>query len=184
MIINQDIKVFDDIIDPELQDYFYAIIFGKFKNSEIYPTVDFSVKYEPTAQEGDNIPMSFVHILKSSSKMSQHLENFSIIPLKVCEYLKVNLKDIYFARTFLTMPYETTLEYAKPHTDLVVPHWVVLYYVNDADGDTVFFDNNNNIVERVTPKKGRVVFFNGKILHGGGIPKKFPRCAVNFDIFI
>ena len=59
---------------------------------------------------------------------------------------------------------------------------VILYYVNDADGDTVFFDGNNNIVKSVTPKKGTAVLFNGHILHAGGIPKKHSRCIVNYNI--
>lgn len=178
------IKIFDDLIDTHLQDYYESVIFGKTSKGEILPTVDFTVKYELTAKDGDFVPLSFIHVLKSSFKTSPHFENFGKIPLAVCRHLKTNLKDVHFARIFLTTPYKTSLEYAAPHVDMGIPHWVVLYYVNDSDGDTVFFDKHNNIVERVTPKKGRVVFFNGNILHGGGIPKEFPRCAVNFDIAI
>jgi len=68
--------------------------------------------------------------------------------------------------------------------DLPFDHLVVLYYVNDSDGDTVFFNKQNEIVKSVSPKKGRVVAFDGSIYHGGGIPKKGPRCAINFDILI
>lgn len=182
--VTEHIQIFDDLIDPFLQDYFQSVIFGKTDKGQILPTVDFTVKYEATAQEGDYVPMSFIHVLKSSFKTSNHFENFGKIPLAVCQHLKTNLKDIFFARIFLTVPYTTSLEYAKPHVDMNIPHWVVLYYVNDADGETVFFDKNNNIVERVQPKKGRIVFFNGDILHSGGIPKEFPRCVVNFDISI
>lgn len=178
------IQVFDDVLDPFLVEYFHGAVFGKTETTNVYPVVEFTAKYEVTAKEGNYTPLSFVHVLKSSAKMSQHLENFSLIPIKLCEHLKVKMKDIYFARLFLTMPGNSSLDHAAPHTDMPIPHWVVLYYVNDADGDTVFFDNNNNIIERVTPKKGRVVLFNGNILHGGGIPKKSPRCVVNFDITI
>ena len=47
------------------------------------------------------------------------------------------------------------------HTDMKCPHTVCLYYVNDADGDTFFFDKNREIVDRVTPKKGSMVVFDG-----------------------
>lgn len=187
MLEKNDIKIFDNLLTPFQEDYFAAMIFGKTsqdKKQEVQPSVDFTVKYELTAQEENHVPLSFTHILKSSPKLSPHLETFSYIPIAVCEHLKMFLKDIYFARIFLTMPYKTQLEYANPHTDLVMPHWVVLYYVNDADGDTVFFDKNKNIIERVTPKKGRIVFFKGNIMHGGGIPKEYPRAVVNFDIAI
>jgi hypothetical protein len=82
------------------------------------------------------------------------------------------------------MPYDTQLEHYAPHTDLPFDHLVVLYYVNDADGDTVFFNEKNEIIKSVSPKRGRVVAFDGRILHGGGIPKAGPRCAINFDILI
>jgi ectoine hydroxylase-related dioxygenase (phytanoyl-CoA dioxygenase family) len=59
---------------------------------------------------------------------------------------------------------------------------VVFYYVNDADGDTVFFDQNHQVMKSVSPKKGRLIIFDGTLYHGGGIPKKGPRCAINFNI--
>tara|TARA_B110000977_G_C11090784_1_gene496777 strand:- start:469 stop:1050 length:582 start_codon:yes stop_codon:yes gene_type:complete len=180
----EDIVVLDDVIPVFLQDYFHGMILGKVDNEDIYPTVDFTVKYEPTAEEGGIAPLSFNHILKSSTRLSSHLENFSLIPSKACEYLKYNMKDILYGRIYLTLPYNSNLDYAKPHTDLKYKHYVVLYYVNDSDGDTVFFNKHNKIIKRVTPKKGRVVVFDGSILHGGGIPKISPRAVVNFDILI
>jgi hypothetical protein len=32
-------------------------------------------------------------------------------------------------------------------------------------GETLFFDENDNIVREVTPKKGKVVCFDGSISH-------------------
>jgi hypothetical protein len=87
------------------------------------------------------------------------------------------------ARIFVLVPYRTNLEHYAPHTDLPFDHYVVLYYVNDSDGDTVFF-HNGEIVKRVSPKRGRLIIFDGRIEHGGGIPTIGPRCAVNFDIRI
>lgn len=182
-----DIKIFDNLLSPFQEDYYHSIIFGKTtleKDLEVQPLVDFTIKYEVTAQEGNTTPMSLMHILKSSPKLSPYLETFSQIPVKVCEHTGKFLKDIMVGRIWLTFPYKTNLEYAKPHTDFGFPHWVVLYYVNDSDGDTVFFDNNNVEIKRVTPKKGRVVLFNGAIMHSGGIPKESPRCVINFDIVI
>lgn len=176
-----NIEIFDDFFSETQQDYFYNSIFGN-DAEKLHPTVDFRVKREPTAIEDDYKPVSFMHILKSDAILSPHLENFASIPVTVCEKLNIFLKTIYYGRIFLTNPYNTDRKYAKPHTDMKIPHWVVLYYVNDSDGDTVFFDNNENIIDSVTPKRGRVVFFNGSILHGGGIPTKGPRCIVNFDI--
>jgi hypothetical protein len=106
------------------------------------------------------------------------------------------------------------------HVDLIHPHLVSLYYVNDSDGDTVFFDqclddyldrpdiaqalenidysnpgrgalevadsmidkSNFTIRKRVTPKKGRMVFFNGFRYHTSSRPSTGYRVIINNDI--
>ena len=40
------------------------------------------------------------------------------------------------------------------------------------------------LVLGVNDEKGRTVLFDGSILHGGGIPRKGPRCIANFDIYV
>jgi hypothetical protein len=56
-----------------------------------------------------------------------------------------------------------------------------IYYINDADGDTLFFDDNENIVERVTPKQGLFILFNSNIFHAGQPPKTTSyRALINF----
>jgi len=178
----EDIFVFDDAIPTFLQDYYEGIIFGKTKDTELFPTVDFSVRYEPTAEENGIVPLSFNHILKSSARISPHLENFSKLVTHTCNRANMSFRDIFFGRIFLTTPQQSSLDYYAPHTDLNYPHWVVLYYVNNADGDTAFYNTVGDIIKTVTPKKGRVVLFNGLIKHSGGIPKDQSRCVVNFDI--
>jgi len=75
----------------------------------------------------------------------------------------------------------------QPHTDGMrlldgvynsVGRKTLLYYVNDADGDTIFYDKYflgeplGLIKEhsRVTPKKGRAVIFDSNLIHGGNCP--------------
>ena len=53
---------------------------------------------------------------------------------------------------------------------------------NDSDGDTVFFEKEK-VIKKVTPKKGRIVLFDGETLHSGGFPTDNPRCIVNFNIY-
>jgi len=179
-----NIKIYDDLIPKHLQDYYELSILGRTKVEDevMHPTVDLRCKYESTANEEGVNPLSFVHVLKSSSQRSDHLDNFALIPQLVCQDLRVVLKEIMVARIYLILPYQTRLKHYAAHQDFPFKHTVVLYYVNDADGDTVFFDNDNNIVQSVSPKRGRVVVFDGEIYHGGGIPKSGPRCVVNFDI--
>lgn len=46
----------------------------------------------------------------------------------------------------------------------------MLYYVNDSDGGTMFFDENDKIVEKIEAKKGRLVIFPSTIKHAGCNP--------------
>jgi len=72
-----------------------------------------------------------------------------------------------------------------PHTDLPFPHHVLLYYINDSDGDTFLFDKSHNIVDRISPKRGRAIFFNGDILHASSLPVKSKyRAVINIDLDI
>lgn len=179
------IKVYDDLIPKYLQDYFELITLGVNGEEFLHPMLEFRCKYESTADENSlsHPPLSFVHILKSSTRSSEYLENFTMVAQAACSVNDLTLKDVIVARVFITVPYETNLEHYAPHVDIPGKHTVVIYYVNDADGPTVFFDKAGKIVKSVEPKKGRVVIFDGEILHGGGIPKQGPRCLVNFDLW-
>ena len=173
------IIVEDNLVSQELQDYYHMLVFGSVNVNAMLPLV---CKYEPTAFEGDSIPISFEHVLKSSTKLTEHYGNFSKIPQVVCSKLNINFIDIIAARLFITVPHKTKLEYYAPHTDRPEEHLGLIYYVNDSDGDTVFF-KNKEIIKRVTPKKGRIVLFDGDTFHSGGFPTDNPRCIVNFNLY-
>ena len=70
-----------------------------------------------------------------------------------------------------------------PHTDFKIPHKVILFYLNESDGDTYFYDKEHNIIDSVTPKENRAVLFDGSILHSSSKPIEFARRIVlNIDI--
>ena len=81
-----------------------------------------------------------------------------------------------------------------PHIDVrQVPHFGILYYVNDADGDTVFYDRSEydsneelgSMQEwrRETPTKGDILIFDGRIYHSPSCPVETThRMSVNFDM--
>lgn len=74
-----------------------------------------------------------------------------------------------------------------PHVDFYFPHDNAIYYVNDADGDTVVFEETFDDVPKaalpgylregrfkvarlVTPKKGKMIAFDGKQYHASMHP--------------
>jgi hypothetical protein len=125
-------------------------------------------------------------------------ENFNfLLPLTydISEKSGIEYESILAARTFLQVPSTYEKNYGPFHVDFKYPHIVFLYYVNDSDGDTLItkkkydfshqtFDelDDSEIISRVTPKKGRVVVFDGLYYHSGGIPKNNSRCVINFNL--
>jgi hypothetical protein len=111
------------------------------------------------------------------------------------------------SRSFLQFPLANLSghEYDSHHIDTFRPHLSVLYYVCDADGETVIFENmlepkhgdmlSDEYVKehkpklsdlkekiRVTPKQGRVVIFDGFHWHTATQPKNGIRCVINTNI--
>jgi hypothetical protein len=81
--------------------------------------------------------------------------------------------------------------YQVPHTDFTTPHMTMIYYVNDSDGDTVFFEemytgvdiNKKTVSKRVTPKKNKCVLFDGLRYHTGSVPSKNNRIIININFY-
>lgn len=65
-----------------------------------------------------------------------------------------------------------------PHVDAFVPHYTLLYYMNDTDGPTYIFDDNKNIVNKVEPKIGRSVLMSGDTYHASSCPRNTSRRIV------
>lgn len=90
----------------------------------------------------------------------------------------------FFNRIKLNLNLRSHTEYVHlpVHVDTHNPKYTsMIYYVNDSDGDTLFFDNNNTIIERVTPEKGKVIFFKSNIPHAAQNPiKNEKRIIINF----
>lgn len=88
--------------------------------------------------------------------------------------------------------------YNLPHMDVTFKgdkSLTMLYYVNDSDGDTFFFEENdpymvikdyNNLTlhKRISPKKGRVVIFRSDRIHAGSHPVDSPyRMVINYNVY-
>lgn len=64
-------------------------------------------------------------------------------------------------------------QYTLPHVDIIHPHKSLIYYLNDTDGDTIFFNEfykekeseQLKIIKRIKPRKNLCVTFDGLRLH-------------------
>jgi hypothetical protein len=71
-----------------------------------------------------------------------------------------------------------------PHIDQHYSHYTMLYYVNDSDGPTTFFENLD-IIDSISPKRGRCVLFPGDTYHASSCPQKSDiRIVCNYNFLL
>jgi len=82
-----------------------------------------------------------------------------------------------------------------PHIDFQrVRHLVILYYVNESDGDTIFYNLSDGDDQRLdeieewrreSPNRGDILIFDGRIYHSPSCPVNHEcRSTLNFDMLI
>ena len=103
--------------------------------------------------------------------------------LEACSKANINVEQLIRIRLGIYLNRNTT-QPNSPHVDQNEPHMVGLYYLEDFDGDTVFYTDSTGQTEltRVTPKKGRMVIFDGGIYHASSNPVSSEyRTTINFN---
>jgi len=172
----QDILVKEDALIKDHQDFIEAFVqhdnFPWFLQQHIAgfdkefkdPNVVHSIGLTHVALRDETI----------NSKYYQEELNLEGIVVDLANSLGVTLEKILRIKLNLTTPitnYKSN-NFCLPHQDMEIPHWVLLYYINDSDGDTILFETPNSVFDdelviahRITPKKGKCVLFNGSIFH-------------------
>lgn len=107
---------------------------------------------------------------------------------KFCKKHKVEYDMIERTRsntTFLSNEHRPSV----PHRDSPNKHLVLLYYVDDSDGDTVLYkdkyqeDSDMTVDIRISPKAGRAVLFDGSIYHSFYYPNTYEkRSVININL--
>tara|TARA_Y100001970_G_scaffold252813_1_gene326929 strand:+ start:389 stop:910 length:522 start_codon:yes stop_codon:yes gene_type:complete len=92
-------------------------------------------------------------------------------------------KESYITRVRFGMniPMPNEELHQAPIIDQRDKHTVVMYFVNDSTGDTYFFDNKLEVIDSVTPKKNRLVVFDGGIPHACSYPQSGQRITLNLN---
>ena len=184
--------VIDDIIPENLQDEFHNILIN-------YPMWRFAKDMSYA-----NYDMEFPSY--GFNMMFKHPEHGIVSPLyeaisvpiinALYKQARPRYSDIHFNRAFLQLPLEERFvkEHNGIHIDLPEDHYACVYYVNDSDGDTIVYEQTRYNTEcgsqnveltehkRVTPKKGRLVMFDGARFHCSSQPRNGYRCIINFDL--
>ena len=124
------------------------------------------------------------------------------IKLNLLNKVNIEFKKDYRCKINWTTPINENYDFKNLiHVDMDVTHIAIVYYINDSDGNTVLLNNKNGncaeshqsnfnninlddfeIVNKIPPKKGRAVIFDGNIYHYGEYPTISDRFIVNFDL--
>ena len=188
------IYIFDDIIDIESQNSIeqYVLDTNLFldgnnveymNNGLVLPQgVLISERIESTIQE--QIKSIELNSISKIGKEILHTYRYKINQLKVSDKIS------------------DEFDINGMHIDREQEHISIVYYVNDTDGDTHIYDTDlttmsglNYIVrdkkfkhftlnKRISPKKGRVVIFNGLLPHHSSYPTLNDRYVINFNTVI
>ena len=196
MIDKGGILVIDDFIDKEYQEDIKNVLLG----AEEWDNLVFPWHYidDVTAafEEGNQgrPGLSHVYVEHNDDETSDVISDFHdlFIPLLefACETLEVPSAKIVQGRSFLQFPLNLESEDDDtPHIDLDEGkrHIVVLYYVVSSDGDTVIYNERTEsdvytVKQKVTPKQGRVVIFDGGQYHTAQQSINSVRCIVNYNL--
>lgn len=186
----------DDLVDPGRAEEVERLFLSNRFPWHYYPNVNSTVRPEDRAGHTTVIfddakydeSFGFSHLLFPTSDPASpgmaaakalfetFLNRHRLMPTKLIR-IKANL----LVRTAAPRPF-------SPHVDLPTPHWVMIYYVNDSDGDTIILDKtypdreNASVLQSVSPKRGRAILFDGRHYHCGTCPGRHDtRVVLNFD---
>ena len=100
--------------------------------------------------------------------------------------LKLSDRTLYRGKsTILFPPAKNQKQESDIHIDCTeIKMDNILYYVNDSDGDTILYENDRKtVIERISPKAGRFVYFSGDIPHCASRPvKNLKRMVININL--
>ena len=191
MIGKGEILVIDDFVSLEYQEKIKQELMGIGNTFPWYYTEDVTGAGEYDSQHRPALAHEYVRIndddISEIDSVYHHL--FTPMLSKACQYLKMPEMNVIQGRSFLQFPLNlNSSDDDTPHVDLdEEEHTVVLYYVVDSDGDTVIYNERvesttYTVKQKVTPKQGRVVIFDGRQYHTAQQPTKGTRCIVNYNL--
>jgi len=193
------VTVIDDFVDKDYQEKIKIGLLGGFDSKNKHHDSDFPWFYledvtaagDADSQHRSGLGHQYVEFDGQSPGITVSDYHELFIPLLKKVGLKCGIRNVSIlqGRSFLQFPIQKKRgEPDLPHIDINDKiHIVGLYYVIDSDGDTVIYNERKEsktytVKERVTPKQGRIVIFDGGLYHTAEQPLNNTRCIVNYNI--
>ena len=165
-----------NVLDKRTNNYLNDII-----NNQSFPWFFLSNSALGGKEVEDNY--SWVHLLYTEKRAnSEWYPKFELSIKKIID--SFNLKgELYRARVGLHTSMNKQI-IGTPHVDTDIPHKVILYYINQSDGSTYFYDNKK-IIKKVNPVCNSALCFDGEFMHSSSKPiKSMKRLVLNLNILV
>ena len=178
------IKVIDDVISEKYSQYLFD------QMAKLQWTFVPNLSYGQTGNY-DSAGFSCSLFLKDEYNQREKTtivapEYNYVVPLLLESFdklhLNANIDNVFRCRARLTLNRETS-KIGDKHIDYTFPHLVFLYYINTTDGDTVIYENDK-VIERIQPRRGRGVLFDGSMYHASSSSTLSPRIVLNTNILL
>ena len=208
MNFEDKIIIFDDFVEKDYQEKIKRELLGAEdhlgQQFPWYYIEDVTSAYDPDSQHRPGLSHQYVKLPKGldddedvkpkivGQVTSEYHELF--VPMLKTVGVKLGMRNINVlqGRSFLQFPINTDGTIDTAHIDIEedIDFMVALYYVCDSDGDTVIYNEREElpnekytIKESVTPKQGRMVIFDGRLYHAAKQPiNSNTRCIVNYNL--
>lgn len=188
----KDTVIIDDVIPPALQVEIEEYLMSQ----PVWRFIE-DMSYSRMRQPYPSYGFSCLIKHPEHGMLQEDIYNKVSLPIVDALLKKVDIpeKIIYFNRAFLQVPLNNKFVKGNNgiHVDLPQDHYACVYYVTDSDGDTIVYEQSNKDTQygstvevkehkRVTPKRGRIVLFDGARFHCSSQPQHKYRCIINFDL--
>ena len=178
--MNPFFYVIDDVFDKSIQNYIENLIISSDFPWFYRPNMDNNKKKNnypwlshPLIVDGKNVSIYTSKILSVFINKRIEILNKTNLNFDISNPYRMNLNFTYEKsklRMFHSGPW---------HVDNYFNHIVMLYYVNDSAGKTELKN-----ITKVSPKKGRLLIFDGSIEHRIHLPSNKNRFVINFNYIV
>ena len=189
-----DVIIIDDVVNIEIQQSLEKICVSDGFGWIFNPVTAYSEHHikehgipESFLENSVDTPL-FTHLLWSEYGRNSHYFNNFVPILDAIP----NINHLHRVKVNLTLPHKDVTSETRsfPHVDyrnVDRDFTTGIYYINDSDGDTYIFNEYFDhagpltVKQRITPKRGRLILFNGKLLHSGNNPTQGVRLIANIN---
>lgn len=172
-------KIIENCVSHYQADEIESIFLDKFTSWWYAPTT-LGGEYNPTSQTVYDTFQLEHPIMDNGRYDSPYTQMILSLSNKI--FADLNIHVLNYRRIKVNQLLKSTVSDYKHHpvhvddtADNVIS---LIYYINDSDGPTYFFDRNGNCLDKIHPKKNQCVVFASNLLHASSSPNIFDRRLV------